>query len=680
MLKKLATALSLLGFIAISPANADLHGRLAATPGGTDYRAYYDDVTNLTWLKDSNIPWTLERRHLYWDEAVIFGNVLTVAGLTGWRLPSIDRNGDGVIVQCGPRFPDVTLEECKDNEFEALMVSNGFWASGVNDSNGNGRIDEGEVVGEMGPFENFHARLDFWSSNRGKTDAFGNEYAFFYMPPYVDPEVHPTFYLSTHGERLNSSINMQSWYVRSGDVLVEICDNGIDDNGDGLIDGEDPDCQEVCDNGIDDDADGHVDDEDSNCFQPLVRCNHTPIYAADSGEIFTVHARAISENGTSLVVDEIEVWLGFDKENPQGTAANTSEASLEFPPGGDSFSYACLARNGDKSHFSGWRTVALGEFPYTAIPIVLNNGINDAIDIVFFADEDEYASFTDPAFLEDVGLLITEGYGTVPWFVEFQDYFNFWIGRTSGNSGPDPNDSDPSDGILCLREAPANFFLLYPFADSAGIVHRSQCRDNAGSPGLFTIEMDLPRLQVVAHETGHRPFGLMDEYCCDGGYASNTPFPNLLHTETDCLIQALARGFDPADCRSFIKADTDEDWWIFEPIYRDFTPEPHDLMQQTGCWTFYGFDECSTQLTPDLIAADPNPNGLYACDAPMTTYVGDTDGTLDSSDVYWLCRIPGSAPAAVWQRFRGNLDRYFVGPSELDRLMWFLSHCDGGDC
>lgn len=53
----------------------------------------------------------------------------------------------------------------------------------------------------------------------------------------------------------------------------EICDNGIDDDGDGLVDCADPDCcgtcgtcGEVCDNGIDDDGDGLVDGEDDDCI------------------------------------------------------------------------------------------------------------------------------------------------------------------------------------------------------------------------------------------------------------------------------------------------------------------------------------------------------------------------------------------------------------------------------
>jgi len=38
-----------------SSANAALHGRLPATPGGTDYQAYYDDHLNITWLADANL-------------------------------------------------------------------------------------------------------------------------------------------------------------------------------------------------------------------------------------------------------------------------------------------------------------------------------------------------------------------------------------------------------------------------------------------------------------------------------------------------------------------------------------------------------------------------------------------------------------------------------------------------
>ena len=48
----------------------------------------------------------------------------------------------------------------------------------------------------------------------------------------------------------------------------EICNNGIDDDGDNLIDWFDPDCNdfgEDCENGVDDDGDGYVDCDDAEC-------------------------------------------------------------------------------------------------------------------------------------------------------------------------------------------------------------------------------------------------------------------------------------------------------------------------------------------------------------------------------------------------------------------------------
>jgi len=59
----------------------------------------------------------------------------------------------------------------------------------------------------------------------------------------------------------------------SAQVKGEVCNNGYDDDGDKLVDCEDPDCagdpycksQEICDNGIDDDGDKLVDCEDPDC-------------------------------------------------------------------------------------------------------------------------------------------------------------------------------------------------------------------------------------------------------------------------------------------------------------------------------------------------------------------------------------------------------------------------------
>ncbi len=71
-------------------ADAALVGRLAATPGGTDYRAYYDDVADLTWLADANYAMTsgydVDGR-MNWADANAWAAGLSVGGVTGWRLP-----------------------------------------------------------------------------------------------------------------------------------------------------------------------------------------------------------------------------------------------------------------------------------------------------------------------------------------------------------------------------------------------------------------------------------------------------------------------------------------------------------------------------------------------------------------------------------------------------------------
>ncbi|WP_373044472.1 hypothetical protein [Vulgatibacter sp.] len=62
------------------------------------------------------------------------------------------------------------------------------------------------------------------------------------------------------------------------DIEFEVaCGNGIDEDGDGLLDCADPDCAadalctggggpiEICDNGFDDDGDGRIDCGDGDC-------------------------------------------------------------------------------------------------------------------------------------------------------------------------------------------------------------------------------------------------------------------------------------------------------------------------------------------------------------------------------------------------------------------------------
>ncbi len=74
----------------------------------------------------------------------------------------------------------------------------------------------------------------------------------------------------------NSELLVQTTIVgrADADADFEDCDDGVDNDDDGLVDCEDPDCasdpacsgeDEICDDGIDNDGDGAIDCEDSDC-------------------------------------------------------------------------------------------------------------------------------------------------------------------------------------------------------------------------------------------------------------------------------------------------------------------------------------------------------------------------------------------------------------------------------
>ncbi|MGD8930642.1 MAG: hypothetical protein PVI22_16890 [Lysobacterales bacterium] len=383
---------------------------------------------------------------------------------------------------------------------------------------------------------------------------------------------------------------------------------------------------EICDNGIDDNGNGLVDQDDFQCPVGLeVICLHDPIYPAGGFQTVSIAAEAIDKDGNPVNAEDLSIYVG-DFETPALSSTpdangNNSVLGYSFSMGSALF-YKCRATRGSEVADSGPVFSYPGPLsPVTPVPIVMHQDYKHAIDVVFFADDDEFDSETDPDFIDDVWLLIHDGYFKIPFFVSAQAHFNFWIATDPANASPDPDNKDDFGNLLCFRELPDHYNRRYRFADVSGIVHESNCRDHAGSPGNFTVEVDPQRLEVVAHESGHRPFGLADEYCCDGGYFSKIKFPNLFREENGCRDGASNRGFDPDDCRSLTEKSTGKDWWLFEPDYSTSTTcssQPGDLMQQTGC-------------IPD----------------PATT---------------------------------GVIDRYRVGPSEVDRMLWYLNKCSDGKC
>jgi len=332
-----------------------------------------------------------------------------------------------------------------------------------------------------------------------------------------------------------------------------------------------------------------------------VRCLHEPIYPQLDDQV-TITAEAIDENGNAVAADFIEIYVG-DLVSPITVVTNQTAVAATVVASSGQLSYGCRAGGvgEDISEAKSWfsldpklRSVDVGTAnnpKWKAIPVIYNGPIDEKIDIVLFHDDDEYTSFTDPEFLQDVHDLIDEGFFTIPFFVEYQWAFNFWIATA------DTANASPKDSGSCFRDSPDRLEEDYGYRDAGGIVHILGCRDNA-NPGskMFTVEIEANRMQVFTHEIGHAAFGLADEYCtsggtkCDGGYFRGSPIPNLFKTQAGCIGAASSRAFDSGDCRSLTSTDSKgvpdgKTWWIGEPEFRTGVPsleQVGDLMQQTG--------------------------------------------------------------------------------------------------
>ncbi|MEE4144744.1 MAG: hypothetical protein V2I26_08095 [Halieaceae bacterium] len=363
-----------------------------------------------------------------------------------------------------------------------------------------------------------------------------------------------------------------------------------------------PDVVEDCSNGVDDDGDGLVDDADPDCDGTtglLVRCIHQPLWPEQDEQV-VLRAEAIDAHGEPLEVDNIEIYTG-DPSNPIATQAGGTDLEITVTAASSTLSYGCQAGVGSEGFSSGTRSVDVGapELPdKRAIAVIYNGKSEDKIDIVFIPEASRHgvgAGAWD-TFLSDIYEVIRQGVYGIPWFVKNQRDINLWLGRDLGKVTP----SDPDDrSKKCKKEKPEGFSKYYAFAEASGIIHDKDCRDNSAMKYFSTKYVDfirgddnqkISRLQVVAHEIGHAAFTLSDEYIgASTLYFTIEDHPNLFPTKSVCRSAAEKRGHDPDRCRDLV-ADGAKGFiaggrWIFEPNYRiDAEPwtEVRDLMQQTG--------------------------------------------------------------------------------------------------
>lgn len=256
-------------------------------------------------------------------------------------------------------------------------------------------------------------------------------------------------------------------------------------------------------------------------------CMHGPIWPQD-GEPVTVTLEAFDGRLAPRAADRLEIWFdGGATPTRVVEGAQVTFAGLASPGAGRTFSYGCRVFDDGEEVWSGWRVVQVGMPPGgRAIPIVNTGPQASRLDIVFVPDRFWYTGADDPQFLADVTAAIDAYYGE--WAVlRRQDHFNFWLAMDAATVRDD-----------CDTEAPANWDSAYTFADSGAFVHRFPMEVGADDDSEFTVRDCAPggerffsaqatNLRVFLHEMGHEPFGLADEYCCDGGYFTGEPFPNV---------------------------------------------------------------------------------------------------------------------------------------------------------
>jgi hypothetical protein len=141
----------------------------------------YDDVLDITWTQTANIngPDSWLNQVAWADGLSIYDSVRDVTW-DDWRLPSMDVNGDGMVVDCAI----VAEAECRDNEYGYLG-----WQNGISFS-------------APGPFT-IDASGAYWSS----TDADGGVW-FFDM----------RFFVQGQGG-IRPSTTAYAWAVMDGDVV-----------------------------------------------------------------------------------------------------------------------------------------------------------------------------------------------------------------------------------------------------------------------------------------------------------------------------------------------------------------------------------------------------------------------------------------------------------------------------
>ena len=137
--------------------------------------AYYDPNLNISLVADANINDLMD-----WSTAIAWADSLTIGGVSGWRLPNADVDGDGTVVDCFGGG----VTGCADNEMGFL-----YW-------------EEGITTVAPSPFTDVRSGV-YWSSTESGSDT-SRAWAF-------------GFNMGNQATNSKTGTNY-AWAVRKGDV------------------------------------------------------------------------------------------------------------------------------------------------------------------------------------------------------------------------------------------------------------------------------------------------------------------------------------------------------------------------------------------------------------------------------------------------------------------------------
>lgn len=303
-----------------------------------------------------------------------------------------------------------------------------------------------------------------------------------------------------------------------------------------------------------------------------IRCLHQPLWP-QSGQSITIMAEALTDNLARLpstVGVTMEIWVD-DQVAPDSTNTNADTHTFTFTPApmATQVVYGCAAKSTAINIWSGWHATQIGQPTATrAVPVVFTRSVGSAIDIVFIPDRDSYTDANDPDFINDARNAILQSFYGDRYFLRNQRTFNFWLAQDMGDYEE-----------LCNHSVPSNWDSDYAFAESGSIIHTDALRDCA-SFGSRIFSGEVGDWRVFLHEAGHQPFGLADEYCCDGWNAQVSPFPNVYGSLAACQADAVNVGRTPSDCRTW--TSNSGIWYTSDPATPDLmvdnlTPQALDI-------------------------------------------------------------------------------------------------------